>query len=80
MSRLSRYVLPLVLMASLPLAAAPATTQSLHSRFCLLMTRSCAPKPEQQQLMLVTSYSVVVCQIASPINSRFPVTRHYLSA
>ncbi|HCS08894.1 MAG TPA: hypothetical protein DIW67_17480 [Pseudomonas sp.] len=75
MSRLSRYVLPLVLMASLPLAAAPATTQLLHSQFLPaddLQLRT--EKPEQQQLMLVTSYSVVVGSQRQSNQQPIPVT------
>ncbi|MBM1185408.1 hypothetical protein [Pseudomonas lundensis] len=75
MSRLSRYVLPLVLMASLPLAAAPATTQVLHSQFLPaddLQLRT--EKPEQQQLMLVTSYSVVVGSQRQSNQQPIPVT------
>ncbi|MCT8953270.1 hypothetical protein MN546_12430 [Pseudomonas lundensis] len=75
MSRLSRYVLPLVLMASLPLAAAPATTQLLHSQFLPaddLQLR--IEKPEQQQLMLVTSYSVVVGSQRQSNQQPIPVT------
>ena len=75
MSRLSRYVLPLVLMASLPLAAAPATTQLLHSQFLPaddLQLRN--EKPEQQQLMLVTSYSVVVGSQRQSNQQPIPVT------
>lgn len=75
MSRLSRYVLPLVLMASLPLAAAPATTQVLHSQFLPaddLQLRT--EKPKQQQLMLVTSYSVVVGSQRQSNQQPIPVT------
>lgn len=75
MSRLSRYVVPLVLMASLPLAAAPATTQLLHSQFLPaddLQLRN--EKPEQQQLMLVTSYSVVVGSQRQSNQQPIPVT------
>lgn len=75
MSRLSRYVLPLVLMASLPLAAAPATTQVLHSQFLPaddLQLRT--EKPEQHQLMLVTSYSVVVGSQRQSNQQPIPVT------
>ncbi|MFK7668237.1 hypothetical protein [Pseudomonas lundensis] len=75
MSRLSRYVLPFVLMASLPLAAAPATTQLLHSQFLPaddLQLRT--EKPEQQQLMLVTSYSVVVGSQRQSNQQPIPVT------
>ena len=75
MSRLSRYVLPLVLMASLPLAAAPATTQLLHSQFLPaddLQLRT--ETPEQQQLMLVTSYSVVVGSQRQSNQQPIPVT------
>ena len=75
MSRLSRYVVPLVLMASLPLAAAPATTQLLHSQFLPaddLQLRT--EKPEQQQLMLVTSYSVVVGSQRQSNQQPIPVT------
>ena len=75
MSRLSRYVAPIVLMASLPLAAAPATTQLLHSQFLPaddLQLRN--EKPEQQQLMLVTSYSVVVGSQRQSNQQPIPVT------
>ena len=75
MSRLSRYVVPLVLMASLPLAAAPATTQLLHSQFLPTDDQQLrTEKPEQQQLMLVTSYSVVVGSQRQSNQQPIPVT------
>ena len=75
MSRLSRYVAPIVLMASLPLTAAPATTQLLHSQFLPTDDQQLrTEKPEQQQLMLVTSYSVVVGSQRQSNHQPIPVT------
>lgn len=61
MSLLFRSAAVSLLLASLPLAAAPVATPLLHGQFLPaddLQLRS--EVPEQQQLMLVTSYSVVV--------------------
>lgn len=74
MSRLSRYVLPLVLMASLPLAAAPATTQVLHSQFLPADDLQLRTEKPEQQLMLVTSYSVVVGSQRQSNQQPIPVT------
>ena len=71
MSLLFRSAALSLLLASLPLAAAPVATPLLHGQFLPaddLQLRS--EVPEQQQLMLVTSYSVVVAASASPTNSR----------
>lgn len=74
MSRLSRYVLPFVLMASLPLAAAPATTQLLHSQFLPADDLQLRTEKPEQQLMLVTSYSVVVGSQRQSNQQPIPVT------
>ncbi len=75
MSRFSRCIAPFLLMASLPLAAAPAVTPPLHAQFLPaddLQLR--AEVPEQQQLMLVTSYSVVVGSQRQSNQQPIPVT------
>lgn len=75
MSRLLRYVAPFLMLVSLPLAAAPAAPPLLHSQFLPaddLQLR--AEKPEQQQLMLVTSYSVVVGSQRQSNQQPIPVT------
>ena len=75
MSRLLRYVAPFLMVVSLPLAAAPAALPLLHSQFLPaddLQLRT--EKPEQQQLMLVTSYSVVVGSQRQSNQQPIPVT------
>ena len=75
MSHFSRCIAPFLLMASLPLAAAPAVTPPLHAQFLPaddLQLR--AEVPEQQQLMLVTSYSVVVGSQRQSNQQPIPVT------
>ncbi len=75
MSRFSRCIAPFLLMACLPLAAAPAVTPPLHAQFLPaddLQLR--AEVPEQQQLMLVTSYSVVVGSQRQSNQQPIPVT------
>ena len=75
MSRLTRCVASFVLVASLPLAAAPVSTSPLHAQFLPaddLQLRT--EKPDQQQLMLVTSYSVVVGSQRQSNQQPIPVT------
>ncbi|MCH4871854.1 MULTISPECIES: hypothetical protein [Pseudomonas] len=75
MSFLFRSVALSLLMASLPLAAAPAATAPLHAQFLPaddLQLR--AEAPEHQQLMLVTSYSVVVGSQRQSNQQPIPVT------
>ena len=64
-----------VMLTSLPLAAAPTVAPLLHAQFLPvddLQLR--AEKPEQQQLMLVTSYSVVVGNQRQSNQQPIPVT------
>ena len=75
MSLLFRSVALSLLLASLPLAAAPVATPLLHGQFLPaddLQLRS--EVPEQQQLMLVTSYSVVVGSQRQSNQQPIPVT------
>ena len=75
MSHCSRCIAALLLMASLPLAAAPAVAPPLHAQFLPaddLQLR--AEAPEQQQLMLVTTYSVVVGSQRQSNQQPIPVT------
>ena len=75
MNRLVRCVAPLLLLLSLPLAAAPAATSPVHAQFLPaddLQLRT--EKPEQQQLMQVTSYSVVVGNQRQSNQQPIPVT------
>lgn len=75
MSHFSRCIAALLLMASLPLAAAPAVAPPLHAQFLPaddLQLR--AEAPEQQQLMLVTTYSVVVGSQRQSNQQPIPVT------
>jgi len=64
-----------VMLTSLPLAAAPTIAPLLHAQFLPvddLQLR--AEKPEQQQLMLVTSYSEVVGNQRQSNQQPIPVT------
>ena len=75
MSLLIRSAALSLLLASLPLAAAPVATPLLHGQFLPaddLQVRS--EVPEQQQLMLVTSYSVVVGSQRQSNQQPIPVT------
>ena len=75
MSFLFRSVALSLLMASLPLAAAPAVTAPLHAQFLPADDQQLrAEAPEQQQLMLVTSYSVVVGSQRQSNQQPIPVT------
>lgn len=79
MNRLFRCVAPLLLTVSLPLAAAPAVSSPAHAQFLPaddLQLRS--EKPEQQQLMQVTSYSVVVGSQRPSNQQPIPVTASLL--
>ncbi|WP_019408553.1 hypothetical protein [Pseudomonas psychrophila] len=75
MSRLLICVAPFLLLASVPLAAAPVVTAPLHAQFLPaddLQLR--AEKPEQQQLMMVTTYSVVLGSQRQSNQQPIPVT------
>lgn len=75
MNRLVRCVAPLLMLLSFPLAAAPAATSPVHAQFLPaddLQLRT--EKPEQQQLMQVTSYSVVVGNQRQSNQQPIPVT------
>lgn len=75
MNRLFRCVAPILLVFSLPLAAAPAVSAPAHAQYLPaddLQLRT--EKPEQQQLMQVTSYSVVVGNQRQSNQQPIPVT------
>ncbi|WP_300727014.1 hypothetical protein [Pseudomonas sp.] len=75
MSLLLRSAALSMMLASLPLAAAPGATAPLHAQFLPaddLQLR--AEKPEQQQLMHITSYSVVVGSQRPSNQQPIPVT------
>ena len=75
MSLLLRCAALSLMLASLPLVAAPAATPPLHGQFLPaddLQLR--AGQPEQQQLMLVTSYSVVLGSQRQSNQQPIPVT------
>ena len=64
-----------LMLASLPVVAAPAVIPPLHAQFLPaddLQLR--AEQPEQQQLMMVTSYSVVVGSQRQSNQQPIPVT------